>query len=248
MAIVPIKLAPETLPVAEINPPVSILPPEILAVTTKLPSVPTEVIVGCDAVAIVPIKLAPETLPTELIPKLDTQTFDALLYNNDAYSAPAGPTPIPPLLAADAVAALLAMLICKSFVVTVLELIVVVVPCTVKLPVIITLPSVPPEPFGSIVNVGPAPTIKLPLNVMPPTDIVPLVVKFPPVVLPVTLKLLNVPKLVIVGCAAVAIVPIKLAPVTLPVAEINPPVSILPPVMFAVTAKLLNVPTLVILA
>ena len=62
------------------------------------------------------------------MPKLATQTLDAVLYNNVAYDAPTGPTSIPPLLAAVAFAALFAMLMVKSFVLIVLELIVVVVP------------------------------------------------------------------------------------------------------------------------
>ena len=190
------------LPVLLIIPTVRILPPD------KFP------------VAVIPRPAV--TLPTELIPKLDTQTFDAVLYNHVAYSAPSGPTPIPPLFAAVALAALLAILICKSFVVIVFELIVVVVPLTVKLPVITTLPSVPPDPFGSIVNVLPELKIVLPLITIPPTDKVPPVVKFPPVVFPVMLKLVKVPKLVTFGCAAVVNVPVtnvpdKFPPVTLPV-------------------------------
>ena len=85
-----------------------------------------------------------------------------------------------------------------------------------------------------MVNVGPAPTMVLPLITIPPTDSVPPVVKLPPVVLPVTLKLVSVPTLVIFGCAFVVRVPVinvadKLLPVMLPVALINPAVTILPP-------------------
>ena len=42
----------------------------------------------------------------------------------------------------------------------------------------------PPDPFGSIVSVGPAPTIKLPDITIPPTDNVPFVVILAPVMLP----------------------------------------------------------------
>jgi hypothetical protein len=195
-------LPPVKFPVAVTSPAVKMLPPVIFAADVIVLVAEINPAVSIFPPVKFPVDVIPSPaviLPTELIPKLDTQTFDAVLYNNVAYSAPNGPTPIPPLLAWVELAALLAMLICKSFVVTIFELIVVVVPLTVKLPVITTLPSVPPEPFGSIVKVGPAPTIKLPLSVIPPTDTVPLVVKLPPVVFPVMLKLVNVPKLVTLG-------------------------------------------------
>ena len=96
-------------------------------------------------------------------------------------------------------------------------------------------------------------------------------ITFPPVTLPVTVTLVNVPTEVILGCAAVvtvpavvaeATVPVTLAPgidvrpapdplncdpVTWPAAEINPPVSKLPDVVLPVTVSAVSVPTLVIL-
>ena len=98
---------------ADINPPVKTLPVFTLPVAEINPPVN---------------KLVPVTLPLELIPKLATHTLAAVLYNRVAYGAPTGPTSIPPLFAAVALAALLAMLMVKSFVLIVLELIVVVVP------------------------------------------------------------------------------------------------------------------------
>ena len=67
------------------------------------------------------------TVPDELIepetfaPLLITHVLLVLLYVTEAYGPDTGPTAIPPPLAADAVAALLAMLITKSFVVIVVE-------------------------------------------------------------------------------------------------------------------------------
>ena len=59
----PVKLDPVIVPAELINPAVNKLPPVTFAVTVKLLKVPTEVIVGCAAVAIVPINEAPVTLP-----------------------------------------------------------------------------------------------------------------------------------------------------------------------------------------
>ena len=56
------------------------------------------------------------------------------------YGLPCGPTSMPPPLAAELLTALLAQLIDKSFVVTALELMVVVLPSTCKLPSIVAGP------------------------------------------------------------------------------------------------------------
>ena len=68
------------------------------------------------------------------------------------------------------------------------------------------------------------------------------------VTVPFTLKLVNVPTLVMLGCALVVTVP---AVVALVAAPLNAPVNVvaltLPALILPVTAKLLNVPTLVML-
>ena len=56
------------LPLDEINPPVNKLPPVMLAVTAKLPRVPTEVIFVCEAVCKVPVRLVANTLPPVILP------------------------------------------------------------------------------------------------------------------------------------------------------------------------------------
>ena len=64
--------------------------------------------------------------------------------------------------------------------------------------------------------------------------------------LPVTVKLVNVPVEVIFGCAAV--VTVAAEPVALPVnAPVNVVADTLPALILPVTAKLVSVPTLVIL-
>ena len=68
-----IKLPPVTLP-AELSalaanaPDNAKLPPAMLAVTAKLVSVPTEVILVCAAVVNVPTMLVPDKLPPEMLP------------------------------------------------------------------------------------------------------------------------------------------------------------------------------------
>jgi hypothetical protein len=132
------------------------------------------------------------TVPTALSPPLLVQTFDVLLYKKVRYGDPIGPASIPAPLAAELLIALLAKLIVKSFVLTTLELMVVVLPVTCKLPAITTNPSTPPDAFGSIVKVDPAETIVLPLIVNPPIVAVPAAVKLAPVTLPDVLKLVPV--------------------------------------------------------
>ena len=116
----------------------------------------------------------PVILPTALMPSLDVQTLAVLLYNQVIYGLPIGPTSIPPPFAALALIALLAKLIVKSFVLTTLELMVVVVPLTCKLPLITTKP-VFPTVAGSIVSVAPKLLIKSPAIVMLPALTLPLV-------------------------------------------------------------------------
>ena len=192
LVFVPKWFTPVTLPVTEVLVPV-ITPPTVLAAVT---------------------------VPTALIPPLDVQTFDVLLYRKVRYGDPIGPASIPAPLAAELLIALLAKLIVRSFVLTTLELIVVVLPLTCKLPAMTTRPSTPPDAFGSMVRVGPLETIVLPLIVRPPIVAVPAVVKLAPVTLPVTLTLVPV-----------ITPPTTLALVIDPVELINPPVSMLPLVM-----------------
>ena len=136
--------------------------------------------------------LLPVILPTTDNPLVATQIFAVLLYVSLAYSVPAGPTPIPPPSAALAVAALLAILINKSLVVSVVESIVVVVPCTCKLPATITNPVIPAA-AGSNVNVDPELLIVLPTSEIPPPT------TLAAVTAPLTLNAPNVPTLVILG-------------------------------------------------
>ena len=67
----PINTLPVILPVADINPAVSKLPLVVLAVTVSAPSVPTEVILVCAAVANVPVILVPDKLPPVMLPAAD---------------------------------------------------------------------------------------------------------------------------------------------------------------------------------
>ena len=53
------------------------------------------------------------------------------------------------------------------------------------------------------------PVVKLPTVAVPVAETVPPVVKLPPVIVPATLKLANVPTLVIFGCTAVVNTPAK---------------------------------------
>ena len=64
-------LPPVILPVAEINPPVRILPPVALPVTVKLPNVPTAIIFVWLAVVSVPTILVPDKLPPVTLPVAD---------------------------------------------------------------------------------------------------------------------------------------------------------------------------------
>ena len=96
-------LPPVILPVADINPAVSKLPPVMLAVTETV--VPVWVV----ALTLAPPKMLPPViLPTALMPSLDVQTLAVLLYNQVIYGLPIGPTSIPPPFAALALIALLA--------------------------------------------------------------------------------------------------------------------------------------------
>jgi len=229
---VPTKLAPVTTPVtltvvpvwlvAEMLPTVALPVALIVPPVTTLPNVPVP---------------DPDTAPVALIGMFVFQDVVELLNVNNAYSLPCGPTPIPPPVASADVLALLAVLKTKSLILTTLELIVVVVPWTVKLPVMITLPSVPPDPFGSMVNVGPSLTIKLPLIRTLPITAVPAVLRFPPVILPLAL--------IVAVLTFPTMVPMIFPPVILPVALTVPPVATLPNVPVPVTLKLPNVPTLV---
>ena len=79
-------------------------------------------------------KLPTVALPTALSPPLLVQTFAVLLYKKVRNDEPIGPASIPAPLAAELLIALLAKLIVKSFVLTTLELMVVVLPVTCKLP------------------------------------------------------------------------------------------------------------------
>ena len=63
-----VKLPPTTLPVELTNPPVLILPPDTLPVTANKVNVPTEVILVCAAVASVPVILVPDKLPPVILP------------------------------------------------------------------------------------------------------------------------------------------------------------------------------------
>ena len=66
--LVPLKLPPVILPVAEINPPVKTLPPVTLPDTDTLVRVPTEVMLGCAAVVTVPaVVAAPVSAPTNVV-------------------------------------------------------------------------------------------------------------------------------------------------------------------------------------
>ena len=87
-----------------------------------------------DPVITPPTTLAAVTIPTALSPPLDVQTFDVLLYRKVRYEPPIGPASIPAPFAAELLIALLAKLNVKSLVLTTLELIVVVLPLTCKLP------------------------------------------------------------------------------------------------------------------
>ena len=66
-----------------------------------------------------------------------------------------------------------------------------------------------------------APPNTLPPVILPVADINPAVSKLPPVALPVTAKLVKVPTLVMLVCAAVATVPIRFPPVMLPVVDMG---------------------------
>ena len=69
--LVPDKLPPVMLPVADIKPPVSKLPLVVLAVTVNEPNVPTDVTFVCAAVANVPVILVPDKLPPVMLPAAD---------------------------------------------------------------------------------------------------------------------------------------------------------------------------------
>ena len=89
------------------------------------------------------------------------------------------------------------------------------------------------------------PMKKLPVT-LPVALTMPVVNKLPPVALPVTAKLVRVPTLVILVCAAVVnvptmLVPLRLPPVILPVALTNPPDNTLPPVTLALTLTVVPV-------
>lgn len=64
----PLNCDPVTCPAAEISPPVSKLPEVVLAVTVRLPSVPTLVMLGCALVVTVPaVVAAPVNAPTNVV-------------------------------------------------------------------------------------------------------------------------------------------------------------------------------------
>jgi len=64
----PINVLAEMFPVAETSPPVSKLPEVVLAVTVRLPSVPTLVMLGCALVVTVPaVVAAPVNAPTNVV-------------------------------------------------------------------------------------------------------------------------------------------------------------------------------------
>ena len=66
--LVPVMPAPVMEPVALTSPNVRKLPPCTLAVTAKLPKVPTEVMLFCAAVVNVPTMLVPDKLPPVMLP------------------------------------------------------------------------------------------------------------------------------------------------------------------------------------
>ena len=77
---------------------------------------------------------------------------------------------------------------------------------------------------------------------LPVALIVPPVLTLPTVAVPLTLRLVRVPVLVMLGCAAVCKVPVKLVAVMLPVPLTIPePNNTLPPVMLPVTLTVVPV-------
>ena len=195
-------LPPVILPVALTTPPVSKLPPVALPVTVKLVNEPTEVTLGCAAVANVPVILVPLRFPPVILPVADTTP----------------PVNIFP---------------------------------PVALPVTVRLVNEPTEVTLGCAAVVNVPVINVPLRlppvILPVADTIPPVNIFPPVALPVTVRLVNEPTEVILVCAAVVNVPVilvtlRLPPVMLPVADTIPPVSKLPVMVLPVTLKLASVP------
>ena len=80
-----------------------------------------------------------------------------------------------------------------------------------------------------------APPKMLPPVMLPVADIVPIVDTLPTVAVPLTLRLVSVPTDVMLVCAAVCSVPVKLVAVMLPVPLTIPePNNTLPPVMLPV--------------
>ena len=229
----PVTLAPATAlavvaKVASDTAPDTLAPATALAVVANVTAPDT--LAPATALAVVanvtaPVTLAPATalaesatvaedatpvkLPTMVLLKFQVSVVE--IYKIVA-AAPA--TVIPALFAAAAVVASLATVIFKSVTDSVVALIVVVVPLTVKLPPIVASPdviklvSVPVlVMFGCALAVIVTAVVAVPAD--NPVNWLPLPMKKLPVMLPVASKLVSVPTEVIFGWAAVVSTPIK---------------------------------------
>ena len=166
------------------------MPPEILPVTAKLVKVPTLVILVCAAVLSVPAIPVALTLPPEILPV----TAKLVKVPTLVMLGCAAVVTVPAVVAAPVSAPtndVLVTLARPATVVTVVPRVNAVLPNVTAVLANLAWASVPVEIFVALILLTFAPD---PFRV--PT-------KLPPVTLPVTAKLVKVPTLVILGCAAV---------------------------------------------
>ena len=190
VALIEVTLAPDPLSVA------IILPLVMLPVTLKLPNVPTEVTLGCAAVVSVPTILVPLKLPDVMLPvtlklpnvptevTLVCAAVDNVPVNVVAVTVAAPKLPTLALPVALSVPAILA-------------------------PVVVATNTLVPLGAKLMLPLAPVIIVNAPVSTR-----LPLVNKLPPVTLPVTLKLPNVPTEVMLVCAAVDNVPVNVVATT----------------------------------
>jgi len=270
---VPLKVPPVIVPGTVKLPMVAVvalrLPASTVPLTVKLPNVPRLVILGCTAVVNVPPSVVPVIAPfTDRLVKPVRFAIVAVVVLID-------PAVILPVTVKAVKLPRLVMLFKVPSLNVPLKVPPVIVPGTVKLPsvavVALILPAstvpltVKPPNVPRLVILGCAAVVNVPPNVVPViapfTDRLVKPVRFaivavvvliePAVILPVTVKAVKLPRLVILFNVPSLNVPLKVPPVIVPGTVKLPMVAVaalrLPASTVLLTVKLPNVPRLVIL-
>ena len=203
------------------------LPASTLAVTLKLPNVPTLVMLVCVAVCKVPVKLVANTLPVPLTSPAPNNTLPPVMFAVALIKPPVRmlpPVMLPvPLTTPDPNMRLPPV----TFEVAL-----------IRPPVNKLAPVTLPVPDTSLANTLPVPlTIPAPNSTLPPMILV-LLVMFALALIKPAVRML--PPVILAALVIVEVALIKpavriLPAVALPVADISPAVKIFPPVMLPVT-------------